>query len=132
MKSVRLRLSSVFLITLMMVFAAQTIHAQEDAPNIYPRLAADLVERGALVLDVRSAEEIDSTSLLADAEAIPHLQIDDIVAFIGEERNRAVVVYCGSGRRAARVIEQLRERGYGGGVNAGGYEDLSATLGESG
>lgn len=129
MKSVRLRWSSFFLITLMMAFAAQAIHAQDDAPNIYPSLAADLVERGALVLDVRSAEEIANTSLLADAEAIPHTQIDDIIALIGEENNRAIVMYCGSGRRAASVIEQLRERGYGGGVNAGGYADLAAALG---
>lgn len=132
MKSVRLRLSSFFLITLMMVLAAQAIHAQDDAPNIYPRLAADLVDRGVLVLDVRSAEEIDNTSLLAGAEAIPHMQIEDIVALIGEDRNRAVVMYCGSGRRAASVIEQLRERGYGGGVNAGGYEDLAAALDRNG
>lgn len=110
---------------------AQPSAPANDGPNIYPTLAADLVERGAPVLDVRSEEEVAQTSLLAGATRISHDQLADIEAFIGEDKNRAVVLYCGSGRRASRVVEALREQGYGGLVNAGGYEDLAAALDES-
>ena len=125
MKSTQVRF---FLISLFFAFAVQLVHAQDDAPNIYPGLAASLIAQDVLVIDVRSAEEIEQTGVLANAQSIPHSQIDDIVSLIGEPSNRAVVLYCGSGRRASRVIDALRERGFGGGVNAGGYEDLAAAL----
>ena len=119
-----------FLIGLFFV-VSQSIFAQDEAPDIYPGLAASLIAQDALVIDVRSAEEIEQTSLLAGAEAIPHTEIDQIAALIGAQQNKAVVFYCGSGRRAERVINALRERGFDGGVNAGGYKDLAAALSDS-
>ncbi|MEM1080858.1 MAG: rhodanese-like domain-containing protein [Pseudomonadota bacterium] len=102
--------------------------AQDDAPNTYPELAAGLIGQGVLVVDVRSAEEIQQTGVLANAAAIPHTQVDDIVALIGKRPERTVVLYCGSGMRVSRVIDELRARGYGGGVNAGSFDDLQAAL----
>ena len=102
--------------------------AQDEAPTIYPGLAAGLIDQGVLVIDVRSDEEVSETGVLANAEHIPHTEIDAIIDSIGERPARAVVLYCGSGRRASRVIDALRQQGYGGGVNAGGYADLQAAL----
>ncbi|MEM7053479.1 MAG: rhodanese-like domain-containing protein [Pseudomonadota bacterium] len=121
----------ILLTALLVALTSSFLYAQDDAPNIYPNLAASLITQDALVIDVRSSEEIDETGRLANAEAIPHSQVDAIAALIGQQQNRAVVLYCGSGRRAGRVINALRERGYGGGVNAGGYDDLAAALSSS-
>lgn len=96
-------------------------------PHIYPTLAAGLIEMGVPVIDVRSDTEIAETGTLAGATQIPHTDIDAIAEFIGGQ-SRAVVMYCGSGRRVGLVIDALRERGYHGMVNAGGYDSLRQEL----
>jgi len=100
----------------------------EQAPNIYPNLAAALIEMGAPVVDLRRPEEIEDTGRIEGAENILHTEIDEIAELIGEDTDRAVILYCGSGRRAARAIEALRERGFSGLVNAGGYSDLRSAI----
>ena len=112
--------------------AAQQSEPTEDNPNIYPRMAARLVELGVPVLDVRSEEEVAETGMVEGATRISHDQLAEIESFLGNDENAAVVLYCGSGRRASRVIEAMRERGYGGLVNAGGYEDLTDALESAG
>ena len=117
--------------TLLALLLAAPLMAQESAeddPNIYPQLAARLVELGVPTLDVRTDEEIAETGMAPNATHIPHEQIDAIEEFLGDDPNRAVVVYCRSGRRAEMVVEAMRERGYGGLVNAGGYSDLTQAL----
>jgi len=123
------------------LLAAGTVPAQEpDAkpgpasalkatgPAIYPILAAGLVDLDVPIIDVRSAEEVAETGMVAGAVNIPHSEVERIAEFIGEDRSRTVVVYCRSGRRAELVVDALRERGYHGLVNAGGREDLLAAL----
>jgi phage shock protein E len=120
------------LLTLAALLLAAPLAAQqaapEQGPNIYPQLAARLVDLGVPTLDVRTDEEIAETGMAPNATQIPHEQVDAIEEFLGDDPNRAVVVYCRSGRRAASVVEALRERGYGGLVNAGGYGDLTEAL----
>jgi phage shock protein E len=104
--------------------------ADGEGPNIYPWLAAGLLAHDVAVIDVRSAEEVEATGLLADAVNIPHSDTEALIDFIGEDRDRTVVLYCGSGRRVARVIDTLREMGYHGLVNAGGYQDFAGAISE--
>lgn len=97
-------------------------------PRIYPQLAASLIERGVPVIDVRSAEEVEETGMIGDAVNIPHTDLQALMDFIGEDSDRAVVMYCGSGRRVSLAIEELRQREFHGMVNAGGYDDLQQAL----
>lgn len=106
----------------------QTRDDGRRGPRIYPTLAAGLIEMGVPVIDVRSEAEVEETGALAGAIHIPHTEIDAIVEFIGDDSSRAVVMYCGSGRRVGIAIDALRERGYHGMVNAGGFEDLQQAL----
>lgn len=108
--------------------------AVRQGPNIYPGLAAQLIENDEFdvpVIDVRSAEEVEQTGTVAGATNIPHTETEALAEFIGD-RDRTVILYCGSGRRAGLAIEALRERGFHGLVNAGGYEDLQAALEDDG
>jgi rhodanese-related sulfurtransferase len=123
----RLLLTALLALCLCAPLAAQQ-EAPAQGPNIYPQLAARLVELGVPTLDVRSEEEVAETGMAPNATHIPHEQLDEIEAFLGDDTNRAVVVYCRSGGRASRVVEALRERGYGGLVNGGGLEDLTEAL----
>lgn len=107
---------------------AQAERETRGGPPIYPTLAAALIEMGVPVIDIRSEAEVEETGTVAAATHIPHTDIDAIADFIGDDTSRAVVMYCGSGRRVDLAIEALRERGYHGMVNAGGYENLREAL----
>lgn len=116
------------IVVLMMSAPVAAQNNDSEGPAIYPNLAADLLSLDVPVIDVRSDEEVEATGTLADAEHIVHTDVDAIAEFIGEGTDSAVVLYCGSGRRAGMVIDTLRERGYGGLVNAGGYANLQQAI----
>lgn len=99
--------------------------AQPIKPTTPQHVAVALIESGALVLDVRSAEEF-SGGHLADALNIPVGQTDRMADAIGAEKNRLVVVYCGSGRRASIAQGNLAEMGYYNVHNGTGFNALKA------
>lgn len=92
---------------------AQTIGAAEGKA---------LVASGALLVDVRSAEEF-SAGHVEGAINIPHLDVEKRVAEFGESRDRDIVLYCRSGHRSELARESLKALGYTHVFNAGGYQD---------
>jgi len=78
------------------------------AEGVAPSEARAAVERGAILLDVRSPGEF-SGGHLTGAINIP---VDALGARSGElAADREVVVYCRSGRRSAAAATLLREQG---------------------
>jgi phage shock protein E len=102
-----------------------------QAAEIEPDRAAAAVQAGALVLDVRSADEVAETGLLADAEHVPHTDLQGLTEVIGPEHDRPVVLYCSTGFRTALAIGELQAAGYTNLINAGGFDDLEAALDDS-
>lgn len=90
------------------------------------REAWQLIEDGALVIDVRSAEEVASGAL-DGALHIPYDDTDALKKAIGDDRSRSVVMYCGSGRRVGIAIDALEADGYTGLFNGTGLDALEAT-----
>jgi phage shock protein E len=85
-----------------------------------------MIEDGALVIDVRSESEyLDGH--LEGALHIPYQNTDDLMYYIGENKDRPVVMYCGSGRRVGLAIDALERLGYTNLHNATGIEALLAT-----
>lgn len=82
-----------------------------------------LIEQGALVVDVRSAEEFKSGHL-ENAVNIPHTEVEKRLSEFGQDKTRSIVVYCRSGRRSGMAQEVLRQNGFTGVVNGGGYGQL--------
>lgn len=74
------------------------------------RAARALAERGALLLDVRSADEF-ACDHVAGAVNIPLGELSLRRDEIGH-RERPVVVYCRSGRRSAEAAAWLRSQGF--------------------
>ncbi len=64
-----------------------------------------------LILDVRSDAEF-AQSHVPGALNIPHDQMSSRLSEIDSHRDREVVVYCESGRRAGRVTEILNAAGF--------------------
>ena len=84
-----------------------------------------LIDDGALVIDVRSPEEY-ADGHLDGAVNVPHTETEALAAAIGGDHDRAVVLYCGSGRRAGIAQAALAERGYSAVHNGLGYQALEA------
>jgi len=92
-----------------------------------PALACRLVrEEGAVLLDVRTAEEF-AEGHVDGAVNIPHDEIGareaEVDALQGGEKDRAIVVYCRSGRRSGIAKQTLIESGRTQVSNLGGVDD---------
>ena len=90
------------------------------------KLAWPMIERGDLLIDVRSAEEF-SDGHLKDAIHIDWDDYETLMGTIGEDKQRPVVFYCRSGNRAGKSIKVLETKGYNNIFNATGLEALKAT-----
>jgi phage shock protein E len=79
--------------------------------------AAELLARQAahdsalVVLDVRTPAEF-AAGHVPGAINVPHDQVEARLAELASLRDKDVVVYCGSGRRAALALEVLGRHGY--------------------
>jgi phage shock protein E len=92
-----------------------------------PAAARKLIAEGAVVVDVRTAEEFEggnlptATNLPIDQFPQAIAQIDTLVS---GDKSKPVVVYCATGGRAAKAKQALDAAGYTNVVNGGGYDDL--------
>ncbi|NOR18671.1 MAG: rhodanese-like domain-containing protein [Xanthomonadales bacterium] len=90
------------------------------------KLAWPMIENGALLVDVRSAEEFEEGHL----EGAINIEWDNteaLISAIGEDKQRPVVFYCRSGNRAGKSIVELGAKGYTNIYNATGLKELNAT-----
>ena len=90
------------------------------------RKAWPMIESGALLVDVRSKEEFDEGHL-DGAINIEWDKTDELIAAIGDDKQRQVVFYCRSGNRVGKSIAQLEKKGYSHIFNATGFEALKKT-----
>lgn len=71
--------------------------------------AAQLQRAGALLLDVREADEV-ATCAIAGSQHIPMRQIPENLASL--PRDRLILVQCHHGGRSLRVTQYLRAQGF--------------------
>ena len=91
--------------------------------------AQELVEGGALLLDIRDAVEVEKMGRPAGAHHSPRgmleFRADPDSPFHDPElrRDRTVVIMCASGGRAALAAKTLKDMGYQRVYNMGGFKD---------
>lgn len=90
------------------------------------KLAWPMIENGVLLIDVRSAEKF-AEGHLDGAINIDWDDTDALIAAIGDDMQRPVVLYCRSGNRSDKSITELATRGYSSLYNATGFKALKAT-----
>lgn len=92
-----------------------------------PAAARTMITSGAVVLDVRTAEEF-AEEHLPTAVNIPveelATRLAEVATLTKNDKAAPVVVYCASGQRAGKARAQLGTAGYSNVVNGGGLEDL--------
>ncbi|HTH95671.1 MAG TPA: rhodanese-like domain-containing protein [Rhodocyclaceae bacterium] len=80
--------------------------------------------QGAVVIDVRDAEELVDTPGLPGSVNISRGRLETKIADVVPDKDAPVVLYCGAGNRGALAADSLRQMGYTnvcnvtGGINA--------------
>jgi rhodanese-related sulfurtransferase len=103
--------------------------ANAAVPKITPAQAKEMIDKGALVLDVRDAPEIDKSGKIQGAlnvsrgmlefRADPDSPYHDKT--LAKDKN--VILYCASGGRSALAGKLLQDMGYAHVYNVGGFKD---------
>lgn len=90
--------------------------------------AKELVENGALLLDVRSQAEFDKGAI-EGAKLIPVSELkgnlDKVLTWLEGDKDRPIVVYCASGMRSAAAKTLLDSHGFSRVVDLGGISNWS-------
>lgn len=107
--------------------------AHAVVPKISAQETADLLASGkALVVDVRDGTEVQNTGKVKGAVHVSRGLLEfraDPAAETHDKNfdpNKTVILYCGSGGRAALAGKMLKELGYKDVRNLGGFKDWTA------
>jgi len=104
--------------------------ANAAVPKISPKEARDMMAKGdVLVVDVRDAPEVQASGKVAGAVNVSRGMLEfradpDLPSHDKKfSRDKAVILYCGSGGRAALAGKMLKDLGYERVFNLGGFKD---------
>jgi rhodanese-related sulfurtransferase len=100
--------------------------------RLNPAEVRDMIGKGnVLIVDVRDAPEVASSGKLKGAVTVSRgmleFRADPESPYHNPDfqKDRTVVIYCGSGGRAALSGKTLKELGYQSVFNAGGFKELA-------
>jgi rhodanese-related sulfurtransferase len=106
--------------------------ANAAVPRLNPAEVRDMIGKGdVLIVDVRDAPELASGGKLKGAVNVSRgmleFRADPDSPYYNPtfQKDQTVIVYCGSGGRAALSGKALKELGYNSVYNAGGYKELA-------
>ena len=102
-----------------MAHAAVPVQAKKAVPAIAADQARALLRSGALLVDVREPAELKESGWLKDAINRPMSSFENKAR--GLPRDRPIILYCRSGRRAAVAGDILTSMGFTQVYNAGGF-----------
>lgn len=109
----------IFTILIMLSVSQSSLAGDEN-----PQTAWDKIDSGALIVDVRTAEEF-AAGHLKNAINIPFQSIKMGLEKLHIDKDKSIVLYCRSGRRSGVANETLVKNGYSNTYNGGGYERLN-------
>ena len=106
--------------------------ANAAVPRLNPTEVRDMIgKRNVLIVDVRDAPELAGGGKLKGAVNVSRGMLEfradpESPSHNPEfQRGRAVLIYCGSGGRAALSGKTLKDLGYQSVYNAGGFKELA-------
>ena len=89
--------------------------------------AIDLINKGALILDVRTPAEF-SVNRLPGAINLPTSDIADEIQTMEPDKDRPILCHCVSGARSAMAVGSLRKMGYTQVFNLGSYRHAASIV----
>jgi rhodanese-related sulfurtransferase len=95
--------------------------ADPDTIVIDTRMLEEIAQQGGRVIDHVNYKHIP----MSNAESCPELSTNTLAYIPENDVKKTILVYCRSGRRAAKAKQILvQEKGYTQVLNAGGYSDV--------
>lgn len=91
--------------------------------KIKPDQALTDMERGAILIDVREAEELAEDGYIPGSIHIPLAEVAEKLPEIAPDHFTELIFYCKSGKRSQKATEQAVEMGYQKVYNLGGLSD---------
>ena len=89
--------------------------------QISPKEASEFLKSGAMLIDVRSANEFDSGHIM-QASNIPLDKVEMMALSVIRDRNKVLLLHCSSGVRSNMAKKKLTEMGFKNAYNLGSYE----------
>jgi rhodanese-related sulfurtransferase len=86
--------------------------------------AAQYLKNGAMLIDVRSANEFDSGHIM-QAYSMPLDRVDVMVPAMVKDRSKVLLLHCSTGVRSNLAKKKLESIGYEQVFNLGSYERAS-------
>ena len=112
--------------------------ANAAVPRISPAQAKEMIAKGdAVVVDVRDGTEVAASGKVAGAVHVSRGMLEyraDPEAPTHDKRfqkDKTIILYCGSGGRAALGGKLLKDMGYTHVYNLGGFKDWAESGGET-
>jgi phage shock protein E len=114
---------------LILVFAAivVVIYMIKRAGQISARAALAHLKNGALVIDVRSADEFNSGHL-SQAINLPLHELETALPHQVKDKNQVLLLHCLSGTRSGIAKGKLKRMGYSNVFNLGAYARAESIL----
>jgi rhodanese-related sulfurtransferase len=104
--------------------------ANAAVPKVTPAQAKELIAKGnTLVVDVRDGPEVQASGKVAGAVHVSRGMLEfradpDLPSHDKNfSKDKTVILYCGSGGRAALAGKMLKDLGYDRVLNLGGFKD---------
>ena len=103
--------------------------ANNLVPRISPNEAKAKQDTGALIIDIREREEINTSGLVKGAYHIPRGLLEFQTTLVnpnglkGFSPETTIILYCASGGRAALAGKSLKDMGFDKVFNLGGLKD---------
>ena len=119
-----MKLLKIGLVAIILALIAKHLMAGSPALDVD---LPDLIESGALLIDVRSPSEFDGEHI-EGAVNIPYTVIDRELR--ARDKDQPIILYCHSGARAKAARRTLEKAGYTQVINAGGMHHLKKQLGK--
>ena len=93
-----------------MVYAPFVCYSEMTKPT--SSIEEQLSKPNLLIIDSRTSEEIAYNEDFIGAKHVPVTEIANKLDEFGEDKNRPIIVYYGSGSRTSHAERILRENGY--------------------
>lgn len=91
------------------------------AGQVSAKEATELLKSGAMLIDVRSANEFESGHLM-QAHNIPLERIEMLASTAVRDKNKPLLLHCSTGIRSNTAKRKLEDLGYKNVFNLGSYD----------
>ncbi|WP_109485972.1 rhodanese-like domain-containing protein [Occallatibacter savannae] len=106
-----------------MVLALAYLYMKRSG-QVSSKEAVEYLRNGAMLIDVRSAQEFESGHIL-QAYNMPLDRVDVLVPTAVKDKNKVLLLHCATGVRSGLAKKKLEEIGYKNVFNLGSYDRAS-------